>query len=382
MGPNDGSSAREGKTAHRVTVGAGARTDRASRAPRQGDPRATRRRSGRGIETQARHGAEARRCNPRGRAVESSVARVAWRSDGGAPAAWCAGARALRLWLAFSGRSPGPSSRGFAAARAGWRGGRGAGCLERSVFLPRSRARRTARQDRGEPASASGVRGGAGAGSSGRVQRSASRPARADDQGEPSNLDVHRAVRATRTGAATGPARWARAHRPSRGRATPGAMASACRGRGQDRGHVSTSRGRVASPDGSGQLARGLVAGRVGIARRGCHGTRDRCCTSPDDAADARAHRAALGSAERRARHDVPLPDGPRGSPGSALDARNLRARVAVLGRDEHTGSLAPGARPGPGRSAGGARGSRDQRQARGDPRARGRRVVGRIACG
>ncbi len=240
------------------------------------------------------------------------------------------------------------------------RGGGGPGRAQRGVLLERPRACGAARQGRREPAVAPGVRRRARAGGARRVERGPARAARADDQGEPSHLDVRRALCSARSRSS---------------RAAPGAPVGRNVGpalamlRGAERhlgrwlvlaevavkaGDVTPleeARARASSGPPSSQAAWSLVAWALSETDAVVQGRRGAAAAS--DAADARARRAPLRSAERGPRHDVPLPHGQGRGARHAPDARGVRAHASAGGRDGAPRGALPRARPRPGRPAG-----------------------------
>ena len=122
------------------------------------------------------------------------------------------------------------------------------------------------------------------------------------------------------------------ARRAPRRRASPRALARAGRGRGEGRRPRRRSkRRRSRATSGPLELARRVVARRLGALARPTRRARGAAAAAADDASHPRAHRAPVRSAERRSRHDVPLPHGAAPARSSARPMLETLVRTLPL---------------------------------------------------
>ena len=229
--PRKGPETRAGRQSHRRSAAA-----RASGTPRQDGANSVRGGNRRGVEAPAGERGEAGRCAACRGSVQPVASCVARRGHGGAPATRCAAARALRERVAGTRRGTRPA--GGRAPPSGSRRGRGGWIrgAQRGVLFARSRAHVDPRKGRCEPPVAPRIRRGAGSRRARRVERGAAGSARAHDQRESPNLDVHRALRAALARPAGRRAGRTRPIGPSRSRTAPRALARPRRSGGEGRG--------------------------------------------------------------------------------------------------------------------------------------------------
>ncbi len=184
------------------------------------------------------------------------------------------------------------------------------------LLFARSIAFGAARQDCRQPPPALCVRCRSRAYGPGRIERGASVDARTQNQREPPHCSLRRAFFAAypRTGTSVSNRR---VDRRAAGRGTtPRSVAGIGRGRHARVRSGASERSSAQSCQRTSELARCMVV-------RGLGPTAQR--TTADDAADGRAHRASVRSAERGSRHHVLVSFGRIESSLRPADARNAR---------------------------------------------------------